>query len=273
VLNKLGALMISPVVPAIVTKSRPGIDARRAIYLGRVVVASLPKGQIGEDATTLSQVDEVVDLYPDQCESCWESLPQVADPYPKRDQHTELPPVKPHTKEFRRHKVRCACCGHRTRARKDDRIPKTAFGPRLTALMGLLTGVYHLSRRKTRELLSDVVGVQVSLGALSAVEARVSDAVAPAVDEAWKRVGQAKVKHTDGTSWYQAGVALSLWTIATVAVTVFKIVQRGNLFAERLMTIAHTARKQNKNVLAFLTACCQAAPRNQPPSLFGAEAA
>ena len=31
---------------------------------------------------------------------------------------------------------------------------------------------------------------------------------------------------------------------------------RGNLFAERLMTVAHTARKQNKNVLAFLTACC-----------------
>jgi hypothetical protein len=33
--------------------------------------------------------------------------------------------------------------------------------------------------------------------------------------------------------------------------------ERGNLFAERLMTVAHTARKQNKNVLAFLTACCQ----------------
>jgi len=33
--------------------------------------------------------------------------------------------------------------------------------------------------------------------------------------------------------------------------------ERGNLFAERLMTVAHTARKQRKDVLAFLTACCQ----------------
>jgi transposase len=33
---------------------------------------------------------------------------------------------------------------------------------------------------------------------------------------------------------------------------------RGNVFAENLMTVAHTARKQNKNVLAFLTACCEA---------------
>jgi transposase len=44
---------------------------------------------------------------------------------------------------------------------------------------------------------------------------------------------------------------------------------RGNLFAERLMTVAHTARKQNKNVLEFLTACCLAARTGSPPpSLF-----
>jgi transposase len=33
---------------------------------------------------------------------------------------------------------------------------------------------------------------------------------------------------------------------------------RGNRFAERVMTIAHTARKQGKNVLELLTACCVA---------------
>jgi transposase len=64
----------------------------------------------------------------------------------------------------------------------------------------------------------------VSLGALSAVEARVSDAVQPAVDAAWELVAQAEVKHTDGTSWYQAGLTMALWTVATTAATVFKIV-------------------------------------------------
>jgi transposase len=45
--------------------------------------------------------------------------------------------------------------------------------------------------------------------------------------------------------------------------------ERGNLFAERVMTVAHTARKQNKNVLDFLTACCTAARGDTPPpSLF-----
>jgi transposase len=109
----------------------------------------------------------------------------------------------------------------------DDLIPASPFGPRLMAIMATLTGVYHVSRRRTVALLSDLLGVRVSLGALSAVEARVSKAVAPAVDEAWTQVKDADVKHTDGTSWLQAGHALALWTLATTTATVFKIVVDG----------------------------------------------
>ena len=171
------------------------------------------------------EVDEVINLYPPECENCWEALPQVPDPSAARYQQTELPPVKPYTKEWRCNEVGCPKCGHRTRARYDEKqIPASPFGPRLMAVMAALTGVYHVSRRKTVSLLFELVGVRVSLGALSAVEARVGEAIEPAVDEAWKRVGEAKVKHTDGTSWAQAGKTLALWTIATTAATVFKIV-------------------------------------------------
>ncbi len=103
-------------------------------------------------------------------------------------------------------------------------IPSSPFGPRLMAIMALITGVYNLGRRKAVDMLADVVGVRVSLGALSAVEARVSDAVQPCVDQAWQRVRDAGIKHTDGTSWSQAGVTMALWTIAAAGVTVFKIV-------------------------------------------------
>jgi transposase len=60
------------------------------------------------------------------------------------------------------------------------------------------------------------------------VEARVSVAVQPAVETAWERVRQAEVKHTDGTSWFQSGLSCALWTIATAAATVFKIVADGS---------------------------------------------
>lgn len=72
--------------------------------------------------------------------------------------------------------------------------------------------------------MSDLVGVRISLGAVSAVEARVSEAVVPMVEEACTQVVEAGVKHTDGTTWLQAGILLSLWTIATTLATVFKIV-------------------------------------------------
>ncbi len=50
--------------------------------------------------------------------------------------------------------------------------------------------------------------------------------------------------------------------------------ERGHRYAERVMTVAYTARKQNKNVFAFLTACCEAHLGNAAtPSLFATELA
>jgi len=53
VLNKLGAILASPVVRSIVTRRRPLLDPARALARSRIVIASLPKGQIGEDAALL----------------------------------------------------------------------------------------------------------------------------------------------------------------------------------------------------------------------------
>ncbi len=50
--------------------------------------------------------------------------------------------------------------------------------------------------------------------------------------------------------------------------------ERGDRYAERIMTIAHTARKQKQDVLTFLTDCCKAAVTGAAaPSLFDAASA
>lgn len=168
-----------------------------------------------------NDVDDVVDHWPGECENCWAPLPKTPDPSPQRYQTTELPPVKPHTTEHRGHCVTCPRCSHKTCASFE--IPP-AFGPRLMAVVALLTGVYHVSRRAAARLLSDLVGVRVSLGAVSAIEGRVSTAVKVAVEEVWRHVvDEATVKHTDGTTWFQAGTMCALWTIATMKATAFKI--------------------------------------------------
>ena len=171
------------------------------------------------------QVSEFKPLFPAECANCFSPLPQTADAV-QRYQTVDLPVLKAHVIEWLRHRVACPNCRHKTWASIQP-IPATPFGPRVEAVIGLVTGVFHLSRRVGVTLMSDILGIDISLGAVSAVEERVSEATKPPVDEAWAKTDEATVKHTDGTSWYQAGVLCSLWTIATSAVTVFKILTDG----------------------------------------------
>ncbi len=174
------------------------------------------------------EVDEVVDMYPARCGACAQWLPKTPDAWPRRHQHIELAPFAPQVTEYRRHEVCCPSCGHRTRALYDaDIIPRYAFGPRVMSVVVLLTGVYHLSRRATVRLLWELLGLRISTGSVSNIEKRMSDAVEPAFDEAWAAARASPVKHTDGTTWLQAGVMLALWTVATAGATVFKILSNG----------------------------------------------
>lgn len=186
------------------------------------------KGHRGSYRMLLREPNAIVDLYPPECESCWEPLPREPDVLARRYQYTELKPLAVHVTEYRRHAVCCPHCGFKTRAAYDAAlIPRFAFGPRLMAVVAMLTGVYHLSRRETMRLLRELIGVRISLGAVSAIEARVSASVTPAVDEALEMARQAPIKHADGTSWLRASAMLSLWVIATAAVTVFKVLDNG----------------------------------------------
>jgi transposase len=180
------------------------------------------------------QVEHITDLFPQQCENCWRPLPQVPDEHPQRYQVTELPAIKPETTEFRQHAVGCTC-GHTTRAALSPEVAASPFGPRLSSIVATLTGVYHLSRRQAQKMLSDLFGIEISLGAISAIEGRVSDALAPAWQQAFDSVQEAQVKHADGTSWRQSGKALQLWVVATVLVTVFMVVADGSACTLRLV--------------------------------------
>jgi transposase len=171
------------------------------------------------------QVTLVVDLYPEACEQCTAKLEKIEDTMPTRTQSVELR-VQADVTEFRQHEVCCHQCGHKNRAKDENGIiPASPFGPQLMAAVAMLTGVYTISRRKAMRLLHDLTGVKLSLGAVSAIENRVSNAVRGPVEEACERILAAPIKHTDGTSWSQSGVACALWTIASTMATVFRVIK------------------------------------------------
>jgi transposase len=183
------------------------------------------KGHRGSHRELLppERVDTVVDLFPAVCLGCACQLPRVVDIAACRYQQLELRDHRPHVTEWRRHEVDCERCGTSTRAAYDGAIPSSAFGPCVTAVVAMLTGAYHLSRRKAQKLLRELFGISVSLGAISAMEQRASEALKSAHQEALLEVQYAKVKHADATSWTRAGKLMSLWTLVSAAATVYRI--------------------------------------------------
>ncbi len=179
------------------------------------------------------KVNETREYYPEICRrpGCGRRLRRRPLGDPLRHQVVDVPAIEPHVTEYRLHSVACDC-GKITCAPLPDGVPRGMCGPRLMALIALLTGIYRNSRRDAVKVLSDVLGVGISLGALSEAEARVSEAIAAPVEEARAYVSEQGVKHVDATGWRQAGKGRTLWTIATTLVTVFGITADGTLLAQ-----------------------------------------
>lgn len=190
---------------------------------------------------SVEEVNRVVDVKPERCQKCGRGL-RGSDPDPVRHQVTELPPLMSETEEWRLHALACPC-GHTTRAALPEGVPKGAFGPRLQATLGYLTGVARLTKRPIEEVVNDLFGVSVSLGAIVAQQQTVSEAVAPAVEEARDYVQKQSIVNADETGWKEGlkgggekgRKKAWLWVAVTQWVTVFLIHARRGLEAAKAL--------------------------------------
>ncbi len=114
-------------------------------------------------------------------------------------------------------------------------LPASPFGPTLVAVVTMLRGGYGFSVRKVREALRETLSFDVSTGAISAMEACASEALASVHEEVHEAVHEAELKHADATSWTHAGILMGLWVVATEFATAYFI--RKNSKRESLLTI------------------------------------
>lgn len=157
---------------------------------------------------------------PSTCKCCGSSRLREADGPPRMHQVMEVPEIVPDVHEIRMHGAQCKDCGETTWAELPANVPAHMFGPRLLGLIGyLLAG--RVSRRQLREMLIEVFGIPVSLGALSEAEARTSAAIAASTNEAADYVRAQPVKNVDASTWRIEGAYAALWTIATSFVATF----------------------------------------------------
>ena len=189
------------------------------------------KGRKGVSRARLdpSNVDVVRDFFPVACCGCAAMLPEVNDGDPRRTQQVDIVGFRPQLTEFRRHAVACPACGKTTLAEFDpQRIPSHAFGPRLTAIVVMLTGVYHLSRARVRMLIQDLFGISICIGTISAMEARTSKGLADVHEEIREVVEQAAVKYADATTWLRDGKTCSVLTICSAMATYYAVLKNGS---------------------------------------------
>lgn len=201
--------------------SRP--ERRKRAQSGRK-----PGGQPGHERHTRAafppeQVTRRVHREPRRCHACQATLTRAERLEPQRHQVVELPQIQLDVTEYVLERRRCAHCGTITRAALQADVPTGLCGPRLSALIALLDGVHHLSRRNTQSLLADIFGLKLSLGAMIKVEHKIADALVPAYDEALGAVRRSRVKHLDATSWFQNGVPRWVWTYSSRAASAFQI--------------------------------------------------
>ena len=196
--------------------------------------------QPGHKGTTrklvpIEQVKESLDVKPDECRRCGNTL-GGADPVPYRHQVTEIPPVVAEVTEYRLHTLTCSICRAETRAELPAGVPKGAFAPRLQAMVALLGGRYHLSKRNTVDIMIDFFQTDVSLGSVPALEQRTSEAISDPVEQAREYVKTQPVVNMDETGWRQANQKAWLWVTATPLVSVFLIrPSRGSKVAKEML--------------------------------------
>jgi transposase len=174
----------------------------------------------------VEQVDDVVVVAPEQCHQCQQPFPNTKARRRARvwrHQVVELLPLTVRVTEYQMEVRRCRQCGKRTRATLPAGVPLRSFGPRLTAVVALLSGRYRLSRREVQQVLMDLWNVRLSLGAVLRHERAQSAALAPVAAEVRAAVQQAAVVNLDETGWREGKRRAWLWTAVTPSLTAFLI--------------------------------------------------
>ena len=174
----------------------------------------------------VEQVDEVVAVVPAVCRHCGQPLTNTEalhQPPPWRHQVVELLPLAVQVTEYQMPVRRCSRCGRQTRASLPAGVPRRPFGPRLTAVVALLSGRYRLSRREVQQALQDLWAIRLSLGAVVRQEQAQSTALVPVVQEARAAIQQADVVNMDETGWREGQQRAWLWTTVTPYLTAFVI--------------------------------------------------
>jgi transposase len=120
------------------------------------------------------------------------------------------------------HEARCPQCGRLLKAPLPEEH-RYGYGPRLTDLIGELTGAQRDSRSAVQQFCTSVLGVPISRETIQRMVDRVSGAITPHYEAIAAKARRAPVNSIDETAWYQHGVLAWLWVMVNPTAALFKV--------------------------------------------------
>jgi transposase len=181
----------------------------------------------------LLEPTEVIAVTPDACACGQQEVPTTTPYY--THQVIELPEIPMTVTHVVLHEGHCPGCGRLLKAELPAEY-RYGYGPRLTALIGELSGGQRGSRSAVQEFCTSVLGVPISRGAIQRVVDRVSEAITPQYEAIAGKARSTTVNDIDETAWYQHGNLAWLWVMANTTVALFTVqVSRSKVAFETLV--------------------------------------
>jgi len=181
----------------------------------------------GRELLPEDRMQEIVDHYPEECSGCGREFTErekVPRHGPGRHQVAELPSTAVTYTEHRTHRLRCPGCAKRTRAVLGV-VGESPFGPDLQAAVVALTARNRISRRDMSELLLELFGVRISVGAIDAICQRTSRLLADPHERLTRHVLGSGAVNVDETGWFLAGENRWMWTATSENAAIFRIAE------------------------------------------------
>jgi transposase len=162
----------------------------------------------------------VIALKPERCLCGQTEFPDTTPYY--THQVIELPEIQMSVTHVVLHEAYCPQCGGVIKAELPAEH-RYGYGPRLTALIGELSGPQRNSRGMVQEFCLSVLGIPISRGAIQRAVDRVSEAISPHYQVIGAKARGARVNYIDETAWYQHGVLAWLWVMVNTTVAFFTV--------------------------------------------------
>ena len=137
----------------------------------------------GITRTRMKNPDKIVECKPESCSRCGTSLENIAGKIKNTRQEIDIPEIKPIVTEFQTIEKRCSCGCTNTGHYPEDIKSHVQFGKNITAIATYLNTCQYIPFKRVTDILSDILGIEVSEGTLDNILKRASVKASVYTDE------------------------------------------------------------------------------------------